>query len=291
MPTIPPSLLKLQQQFGNAISTPLELLDEQANFRMRQERYDLELIKLLVPRDDLGLSGADRLATYNQQYWFRLLTTMQEEYPLLARLTGQRVFAQLVMDYLQQFPSHSATLRDLSRLLVTYMSMEGAYNRSAWVQAAELEYLYIHAFDAPSLPVLDISHLTPSQQEEQLGRPLMFQPDIRFFAEDWNLVELRQIAMREADPEGDILIPAHGRHHWAIHRQKHRVCAEALGPLQYQLLIHLQQGLSLADTVNKVAQEMNEQAGDFMEERIAMWFNHWRLLGWFAQPDTHHTQQ
>lgn len=284
MPTIPPSLLKLQQQFGDAISTPLELLDEDANFRMRTDRYDLSLIKLLVPRDDLGLSGVDRLATYNQQYWFRLLSTMQEEYPLLARLTGSRAFAQLVMDYLQQFPSNSASLRDLSRLLVTYMSMDGQYNRDAWVQAAELEYLYIHAFDTARLPTLDLSQLSESQQTEQLNRPLQFQPDIRLFLEDQNLVELRMIARSENDPQGDILIPAHGRHQWAIHRHKGRVCAEPLGPLQYQLLDQLQQGNPLDTAVEMVAIQTDSHGRAFMEERISSWFDHWRSLGWFAQP-------
>ena len=70
MPTIPPSLLKLQQQFGHAISQPLILLDEQANFRMQSEKYEMSLVMQLVGRDDLGLTGSDRLETYNQQYWF-----------------------------------------------------------------------------------------------------------------------------------------------------------------------------------------------------------------------------
>lgn len=286
MPIIPPSLLKLQQQFGAAISTPLELLDDEANFRVRTEKYDLSLIKLLVPRHDLGLSGVDRLATYNQQYWFRLLSTMQEEYPLLARLTGPRVFAQLVMDYLQQFPSNSASLRDLSRLLVTFMSMDGQYNRDNWVQAAELEYLFIHAFDAGRLPVLDLSALSIEQQQQHLGKPLQFQPDVRLFVESWNLVELRLIAKAENDPEGVLLIPAHGVHHWAIHRHDQRVKAEPLGPLQHQLLHQLQQGSPLELAVEHVAQQTDDHGRAFMEERITSWFDHWRRLGWFAQPQT-----
>ncbi|HAI14426.1 MAG TPA: hypothetical protein DCM28_22165 [Phycisphaerales bacterium] len=285
MPTIPPSLLKLQQQFGEAISTPLELLDEDANFRMRTEHYDLSLVKLLVPREDLGLSGMDRLATYNQQYWFRLLSTMQEEYPLLARLTGPGVFAQLVMDYLQQFPSNSASLRDLSRLLVTYMSMDSHYNRASWVQAAELEYLYIHAFDAGRLPVLDLSHLSPEQQVDQLALPIRFQPDLRLFSESWNLVELRMLARSENDPEGPILIPAHAQHHWAIYRKEHYVTAEAIGVFQYQLLDALMQGKPLEDAVNHVVEQTDDHGRAFMQERLTSWFDHWRRLGWFAQPD------
>lgn len=284
MPTIPPTLRKLQEQFGQAISTPLELLDEQAHYRVHTERYDGELVSHLLPRTDMGLSGADRLATYNQQYWFRLLSTMQEEYPLLARLAGPRVFAQLVMDYLQQFPSHSPSLRDLSQLLVTFMSMSTDYNRPQWVQAAELGYLYIHAFDATANPVLDLSHLSLEEQEGHLFMPLMFQPHWRLFTEDWNLVELRMIAKSENDPEGDILIPAHGRHHWAIYRQLNgHVAAEPLGPIQFQLLNLLQQGHGLEAAVETIAQNSNHSTQLFMEERLAMWFNHWRMLGWFSQ--------
>ena len=282
MPIIPPSLLKLQQLFGDAISMPLELIDDDANFRMREEEYDSEILKLLLPREDLGLTAADRLATYNQQYWFRLLSTMQEEYPLLARLMGVRVFAELVMDYLQQFPSSSVSLRDLSRLLVTYMSMSSTYNRTQWVQAAELECLYIHAFDAAQLPVLDLSLLTEAQQEAQLTDSLVFQPHFRLFVEDSNLVELRMIASHEKDPEAALLIPAHVKHHWAIYRQNNHVQAEALGPLQYQLLDHLQQGLSLEHAVEQIASNVDTHTQQFLEERLAMWFNHWRTLGWFA---------
>ena len=34
---------------------------------------------------DRGQTGAARLSSYNRQYWFRLLSVMQEEYPLLRR--------------------------------------------------------------------------------------------------------------------------------------------------------------------------------------------------------------
>lgn len=284
MPQIPPSLLELQQKFGNAISTPLELLDDDANFCMRQDLYDLSLIQMLVPREDLGLSGADRLATYNQQYWFRLLSTMQEEYPLLARLTGPRLFAQLVMDYLQQFPSSTATLRDLSRWLVTFLSMHTSYNRPQWLQAAELEYLYIHAFDAAQLPVLNLNQLTSAQQQEQITKPLIFQPHFQLFAEQLNLVELRMSAKQENDPQAALLIPLAGNHHWAVFRIDNQVHAEPLGPLQYQLLANLKRGLCVDDAVGTVMENCNEHAQQFVEERLAMWFAHWRAMGWFVQP-------
>jgi hypothetical protein len=188
------------------------------------------------------------------------------------------------MDYLQQFPSNSASLRDLSRLLVTFMSMTTEYSRPQWVQAAELGYLYIHAFDAADGPVLDLSHLTPQEQEEQLAKPLMFQPHLRLFVEDWNLVELRMIARGENDPEGDILIPAHGQHHWAIYRALNQhVAAEPLGPLQYALLNSLQQGHPLGQAVEQVATGADHSTQAFLEERLSMWFNHWRILGWFTQ--------
>jgi len=35
--------------------------------------------------------------------------------------------------------------------------------------------------------------------------------------------------------------------------------------------------------VMQVALNVDTQSQQFMQESLALWFNHWRTLGWFAQ--------
>ncbi len=106
------NLKTLQEWFGSAIALPLNLdhlpakINKEANSFLREKN---------------GLKGEQRLRIYNQQYWFRLITIMQVEYPCAVKLLGYENFNRYAMDYLQAYPSQSVFLEALDQNFYAFM--------------------------------------------------------------------------------------------------------------------------------------------------------------------------
>ncbi len=222
----PQSLAELQEGFGKAISTPFLFADEDGNFQLNHAAYPEEIKNLIVPRTDMGMSSADRLGSYNCQYWFRLFTTVQKEFPLLRHLIGVGDLNKLTSAYLTHYPPNSYDLRHLTLRLDDFLSEDTEYGLDVVRQAAQLDQLFIHAFDAPSLPAI-----RPEQiGEDLLSRPLRFQPHWFLYEEDWELVKSRRLVADDDEDTLEVELTSR-RGYWAIWRSASGIQEEELGPL------------------------------------------------------------
>jgi hypothetical protein len=266
VPEAPESLRRLQLAFGHSIATPF-LFGELA-------------VSQMVARG--ALTGVERLAVYNQQYWFRLLTVMQEEYPLMERILGVREFNKLVTDYLSVYPSIAPSLRYLSDRFVDFLTSDaaGAFGSSINIQTAKLEYLYIQAFDAEELGPLTFA--TMEQAEAAMSNPLRFQPHVGFSKTDWALVEARR-AIRK-DPEIKTIIPEEKTEYWSVFRGKNGVSSHQLDRLQWPLIQALFAGQPFDEACESVAETMQDSDLEEFSQSIQGWFATWAALGWFASP-------
>ncbi len=282
-PAPPPGLAALQAALAGAISAPLEIPEAGGVARIFPERYP-EAARAAVT-GARARSGPERLASYNRQYWYRLLTVMQEEYPLLQRLLGIAEFNRLAVAYLDARPSRSPLLRHLSDGLGDFLEGHPRWGRPALRQCARLEWLYIHAFDAAALPRLDPAALPPARAAALASEPLRLQPHWSRFAEGWDLVAWRRRVGGRGGAEVAVevtLTPSPGR--WAIYRDG-GVRAEPLTPLQDQLLARLAEGRSLSDACAAMAGELPAAQLAEVAAGIQGWFARWAGLGWFVQPD------
>jgi hypothetical protein len=171
-----PSLSELQRDFFSALRLPLR----------GSSRRATELPACTAPHDPAFLATADRLIRpsptlqpaeclelYHRQYWFRLLDSLAEDFPGLARLLGRDMFWAVLEDFLLEQPSTSHTLRDLGRGLPDFLARRiGAPDlRGRAVAVARLEWALLQAFVAPDRPVA-----TPAQ----LARGVIaLQPHVR----------------------------------------------------------------------------------------------------------------
>ncbi len=277
----PASLVRLQAEFGRSMATPFLFVDAAGEFRVQLDQFSPELVALMVPREDAGLSGADRLATYNQQYWYRLFSVMQEEYPLLRHLAGVTQLNQLTSAYLSEYPSRSPTLRNLSNDFVAYLAGDHPWNAPVWREAAQLDYIFIQVFDAAQRPALDPAALTPEQTAALLEKPLPFQPHVFLFEEHWNLVELRRAAWNDDDDELELTpVERHGQ--WAIFRGHGRTIPLELTEPQYRLLGNLVAGDSLGNAVDALAATYTGADLHGIVASLQGWFAEWVSYGWFV---------
>jgi len=274
-PDPPAGLLRLQRGFGSAISTPFEFTE--TGYRTCTESYPGWLGKAIEPRPDKQMTGADRLAVYNQQYWFRLFSTMQKELPLLCHLMGSGDLNKLSSAYLSRYPPETHDLRDITRNLEGFLAEDTAYGLEILRQAARLDRIHVLAFDAPIHDAL-----APEEMDESiLSSPLTFQPCFHLFSEDWNLVEIRRrVAGRDDACEAD---PEPGRGYWAVWRSRQGVVEERLGPLQYHLADLLGAGRPLAPALGDLLEAIDGDAAAFLEANLQGWLAEWTARGWLCK--------
>lgn len=272
VPKLPPGLEALQRGFAAAMRTPLEIGEAEGSYRLHPERYPAQLTASICP--DRGQPGAIRLASYNRQYWFRLLTVMQEEYPLLRHLLGISDFNRMVIDYLTAHPSTSPQLRHLSDALGGFLAEHEGWGSRRNRQCARLEHAHIHAFDALHRPAVAMTATA-------LGAPLQLQPHLSLIAEDWDLVDWRARARRDHDDTLEVTLTERPAW-WAIWRHGDAVRSTRLGAHQHALLARIAQGETLSAACAGLAEGLDEAQTAFVVANIQGWFSRWAAHEWFC---------
>lgn len=272
MPEAPDGLATLQAQFASAMRTPLRILDAAGSYEITTGAYPQALTDRINP--DRGQSGAVRLSSYNRQYWFRLLTVMQEEHPLLRHLLGVTDFNVLVIDYLTAHPSSSPRLRHLSDALVGFLTDSKRWGSLERVQCARLEHAYIQAFDAAHQVPLAMTAAT-------LTEPLRLQPHLTLLAEDYNLVDWRAQVRHDADDAIAVTLDERASW-WAIWRGPEGVTASRLGRHQHALLTRLGAGEPLGAACGGLAETLDAEGRALVMGNIQAWFTRWAGVGWFC---------
>jgi hypothetical protein len=107
-------LAKLQEAFFAVLRKELNEKDE--------IHYDERIDKLIAPNKIL--SSSDRMQLYAQQYWWRLIQSLESDFPLLRRVLGEELFSKIIKEYILKHPSSSYTLRHLGRKLPTFIEQE-----------------------------------------------------------------------------------------------------------------------------------------------------------------------
>jgi hypothetical protein len=243
-PEAPGWLAALQAEFGAVLRTPL---DRARGFlRAPEESYGRAVVHAVLPGH--GLSPQARLSVYHRQYWFRLLTVMQTEYPLTAALLGMWHFNGLSAAYLAAHPSRTVDLQRATTGFAAYLSATlredsvhfDAPDRTrlslpsrAICEAATLDAAFSRVFLAPPSASFAPS---PSALAELLAQPLLPSPTLALFEEHHGFVQARRAAMARSSEAPMPLPTAHAsQRYWAIFRTEHGHGVAELAPLAHRL--------------------------------------------------------
>lgn len=217
--------------------------------------------ELMKPGENL--SSAERLELYHRQYWFRVLDSVADDFPVLRRMAGEETFWGLLESYLQAFPSESYTLRHLGRAMASFIAgWEGLDPiRRRWFAAvAELEYAAMETFEA--------AERQPLPPERIASEALELQPHVR-------LIEMP--------------VPADLCHAWksfepcdeettrvAVWRGPNGAHMQRLDPVEFALLQRLKKGGRLEDLF---AEPVHPEP---TPEDVQRWFTDWQSRGWIT---------
>jgi hypothetical protein len=294
------NLEELQREVFGVIRQPLTR-DERMRPKTLDGKSTREIAESIIKPND-RLTSVERLEIYNRVYWFRILSSLADDFPGLRAVIGQRMFDKVLLAYLTELPSQSFTLRNLGSRLEVWLGDHPEFTPKTGriaLDMVRLEWADIDVFDSAEYPKI---------AEADLGKlgedPLLhLQPYLRLlelaYPVDDLLLEVRQIE-GNAEPESDVAsnvvmmesaprrhkrvaLPKRKKVYLAVHRQENVVYFKRLQPEAFALLRALQQGKHLSEAIEESVNWTNQKV-EYITVRLHDWFANWASLGWFCRP-------
>ncbi len=292
------NLDQLQRAVFDVVRQPLTE-DE----RMREQTLDGRSTKAIaeeIVKPNDRLTSVERLEIYNRVYWFRLLSSLADDFPGLRAIIGQEAFDKVLLGYLTEMPSVSYTLRDLGSRLESWLRAHpefiAGHERMA-LDMVRLEWADIEAFDAAEYPVLSqaelaglgedpVFHLQPNLQLLDLAYPVdELLLKVRETQDPETDISSNVVMMDHSDssPRNQLPLPKGKKVFLAVHRQENIVYFKRLKPEGFALLRALQQGQPLSQAIETSVNWSGKKLERVMEQ-LHDWFANWSQLGWFCRP-------
>jgi hypothetical protein len=299
------NLEQLQRAVFDVVRQPLTE-DE----RMREQTLDGRSTKAIaeeIVKPNDRLTSVERLEIYNRVYWFRLLSSLADDFPGLREVIGQEAFDKVILGYLTEMPSVSFTLRDLGSRIETWLRAHPdliASNERMALDMVRLEWADIEAFDAAEYPVLSqaelaslgedpVFHLQPYLQLLDLAYPVdELLLKVRETEEPETDISSNVVMMdhSESAPRKQLPLPKGKKIFLAVHRQENMVYFKPLKPEGFALLRAVQQGQPLSQAIETSVNWSGKKLERVMEQ-LHDWFANWSQLGWFCRPPEKETEQ
>lgn len=292
------NLEELQRAVFDVVRQPLTE-DE----RMRDQTLDGRSTKAIaeeIVKPNDRLTSVERLEIYNRVYWFRLLSSLADDFPGLRAVIGQEAFDKVLLGYLTEMPSVSYTLRDLGSRLEAWLRAHPDFissNERMALDMVRLEWADIEAFDAAEFPVLTQAELAALGEDPVFHLQSYLQLLDLAYPVDELLLKVRETEDPETDissnvvmmdhsdsaPRKQVPLPKGKKIFLAVHRQENVVYFKRLKPEGFALLRALQQGQPLSQAIESSVNWSGKKLERVMEQ-LHDWFANWSQLGWFCRP-------
>jgi len=273
MNDVPKMLKETQRWFASIITRPIDINSKINPVSPSGQPIVKEAKQFILPSPTL--EPHQRIEIYNQQYWWRLLTILHENLPLLVRLFGYTDFNQTIgFPYLCAYPPDTWSLNPLGTRAVDWV--EKHYNkedRDLVLNATKVDVAYNdNFFIAENTPLNDLTE-----------DPLTLQPTVSLYRLDYHLFPFRQEMMNE-EPE-----------YWEEHpfpelvkekdvctilyrNQSHNMCFEEIDLAEHFLLSLFQKGSTITEACNVLEQQDSEMVSH-AEKHLTEWFQKWVMRG------------
>lgn len=269
---------------------------------MRKRTLDGRPVKKIVdeiikPND--RLTSFERLEIYNRVYWFRILSSLAEDFPGLRAVMGQKNFDRLLRAYLLDCPSESFTLRNLGSRLEAWLRDRRQFasrrHRIA-LDMVRLEWADIDVYDSAELPKLTEADLRDLGEDPVFHfQPYLRLLDLAYPVDDLLLAIRAQEEEAESDVASNvvleratqrrrrhIVLPRPKKIYLAVHRQEMIVYFKRLEPEAFALLRALQAGKPLSEAIEASVNWSNRDIAH-VTGNVRGWFANWSSLGWFCR--------
>jgi hypothetical protein len=179
MTKAPAWLESFQKEWSRVLRTPLDTTQGHLKAQLPDDWSRLGVVPQAQRAAGAGLED------YQRQYWFRLLTTLQQEFPLTARLLGYWSFNQLALQYFAEFAPCDHDLQNVGRHFVDFLC--DRHEPLFLLQAGWIDATRSAVFLAPPVQTWNPSAAGPQDAARMRLKPAA---DWRLVQENWPLVDL-----------------------------------------------------------------------------------------------------
>lgn len=280
-PRCPAELKTLQAWFASVITRPLNEEDKVQSLSPTGQPLEEEAKHFIVR--SAKLQPHQRIQIYNQQYWWRLLSTLHEIFPLLTRLFGYYDFNRMIgVPYLQTYPPSHWSLNCLGNKMPTWVEKHYLSNdKNLILDIARVEVAYNSLFLAALKPPLN--QPSPEQLEKLMTTPLTLQPYIALFNFNYHLFQFRNEMISEGDGDGwlekDFPEIQQGRVFYFVlfRNQNSQMTWEEISYSEHLLLSFFRAGSTLENACDEL--ERSSHAERAVQD-ISGWFRKWAERKW-----------
>jgi hypothetical protein len=216
------------------------------------------------------LSAGAQVEIYREQFFLRHVDALREDFGSVAHLLGPEAFEALARAYLAAHPPCSFSLRDLGAALPAFLTDPRTRD------LARVDWAFVEAFDAPSLPPLAASDLGSLPEAAWPALRLALQPAVTLLSLAYPAHDYRAAARHGGAPPP--LVPR--ACFVAIYRGLTALHSLELAPAAYAILDHLASGMPLGEACERASRTSpSDIAAD-----LAAWFQQWTARGFLSRP-------
>jgi hypothetical protein len=278
-----------------AMVTPLTS-DELISDRTAAGESMAEVVDEIIKPND-RLTGVERLEIYSRSYWFRLISSFNEDFVGLRAVVGDKRFDALAEAYLAEKPSRSFTLRNLGSRLEDWLRANPTWthpHERLALDMVRLEWADTESFDAADDPPLALDAV----QKLGMDPTLRLQPHIRLLDVMYPVDDLLLQIRGETDDASDDASNAFAEPRKraplksmrrmkpkplfiVVHRMDFSVYFKRVEREAFAMLAALRDGKTLTQAVEAAftGSKLRESAA---LQQTQTWFRQWAEAGWFS---------
>jgi hypothetical protein len=258
----------IQREFFKALLLPLRGSSRiSTELAHTDEGHSAEFFRIAdeIIKPGPSLTSAERLELYHRQYWFRILDSLAEDFPVLRRMAGEELFWDLIEAYLLERPSQSFTLRHLGEAFAEFIETSPLLTetRQQWFGGvARIEYAFMECFECAQGALPEADDLEKAEIELQEHVQLLHLPVPADLCWEW----------QEFNPSAE----AHQVHLAVWREPSGRSRHERLETAEVPLLVRLKEGVRLGELFAALPEPTPS------EEQVSRWFAKWHAYRWLG---------
>jgi hypothetical protein len=224
-----------------------------------------------------GMTPAERLDVYREQFWLRHLPNLEEDFPTVRRvLRDDARFRELAIAYLSATPPRIWDLQRLGGGLPDYLSTHAPWEADQVCRdAARLDWAFMEAFDAPDAPPFDPRVLTLVPEDAWTRALVILHPSLRLLRLSYPVHDVRTAA------GDDVTIDRERPAIFHVVVWRDAACVLRVVPIDeaaFSLLHTLTNGMELGAACELLARSLPDRTD--LDARVSSFFQGWTQSGW-----------
>ena len=279
----PKPLIKSQNWFAEVISSPIDYYNHINPVAPSGQSIAIEALDYILP--SLALQPHERMEIYNQQFWWRLLSTLHDEFPVVVRLFGYEEFNQKIgFPYICKYLPNHYSLSHLGDRLADWLLEEYHEDDKDLVRhGAKVDWAFNMAFIEEHQSVQPLKEKSP---DELFNTFLKLQPHVFLFEQPYDWFGFREQFLQKSvehwleNPFPEL--KKGGNWQCIVFRNlNNRVTFEALTQEEYFLLKQLQAGSSIDQALDRL---LGSSLTDtlLIEKELLNWTSSWFSKEWIS---------